>query len=819
NPFILNNVNDPPFIALLAPGAEVVPRGDIPVRWRAWDADGDPITIDVEYRRGTEPWRPLASGLANTGSYLWRAAGLAPANDYALRVVARDSKGALGSDAVRGISIVNNRPPEVTVLWPTEHTSVTTEAILLWRAVDPDGDALTIDLWYSDDAGQTWLPLAEGLPNTGYYVWQVAFLPLGSQYRVRLVARDRYFQSIDDSDATFAIGRNPPPRLALLEPGPGEAVHGLRLIRWSTLNPNASQLGIVPQIRPKGATAWEALSDVLPDDGFFLWDTTRYAEGDYELRLIARDAVGLRAASAPSEVRVMNHTNHPPHVELISPLGGEHWSGLRRISWRAWDPDGDPITATVQLSADDGYTWQTLARTDARHGLYVWDTRTAPPARQYLLAVAVDDGQATAKALTPGVFYLQSGRSHPPHLLVTSPDPAGQLTRNNLVTWLAEDLDGEDLSVDLLLSRDEGRTWEGIVRRMANVGEFILDRRWLSGSAQRLRLLVSDGIRRTYVDMPLRLSGDGERGGIEILSPLGGETWSGEQAIRWRIGASAMRTAPIVLELSGDGGQTWLTVHRGIGADTFLWDTTQVPNGTYLLRATIQNGKQTWTATGGPFDIRNAGRNLPSVSVLEPREGDIWSGTRVIRWYARDPDGDPLSVNLAYSIDDGQSWRPLGYAPIDTGNYVWDTSTAPNCSRVWVRVTVSDGRFIAQATSIGPFAIRNGHAPTVRLISPKGGEQWTGIGEIRWEAIYESTRTPQVILQYSLDRGRTWQPLAENLPPAGIYRWNSALVPEESRVLLRAMATDGLEGGVDMLLQPITVRGNASPVSLPFYLR
>ncbi len=848
-PFVLNNANDPPFITLLSPVSDGVHQGQIPIVWRAWDPDGDPVQVDIEMRRGSEEWEPLASGLDNEGQYVWQIGDLPPANDYALRVIARDPSGAVGSDAVRGIRVVDNRPPEVTVLWPTEPTVVTTQAIVLWRATDPDGDPLTIDLWYSDDAGQTWLPLAERLPNTGYYVWQVSFLPVGAQYRIRVIARDRFFQTVADSRSTFAIGRNPLPRLLLLEPRPTETVQGLQWIRWFAMSPDGAPLHVSPMIRRAGSATWDPLKDAIGgdpsrNDGVFLWDTRQYPNGEYQLRLVARVDDALRGITPPMTVHVANQDNGPPQVTLLSPQGGELWSGVREVSWQARAADQGPITATLRLSTDLGQTWQDLAVTDAQADVYLWDTRTVDPARHYLLAIQVDDGERSAQAVTSGPLFLRNGRATPPHVRVLSPNASGWLGDQdgvNTVRWVAEHLDGDPLAIDIAVTRDGGRTWATLARRLSNTGIYILEQPITPQPRTWFRVYASDGVQRSYADSAPIWRAEADDLDVEFLAPVAGDTWSGEQVVRWRAGGDValpglpmldvdgdppgpvspiQASRPVTLELSGDGGQNWsviapATEARGVAGGSVRWDTSQVPNGTYLLRLRWPGEQQPGVVVSAPVNIRNAGRNAPTVSIIEPREGTIWSGTRTIRWRTTDPDGDPLSVSLSYSYDRGRSWRPLGYMSVDTGSYVWDTSTAPNADEVWLRVMASDGRFFAWATASGPIAIRNGHVPAIRLLSPTGGEHWTGSRDIRWETTYESSRPLQVSLFLSLDLGQSWQLLADRLPPSGSYRWDTSTVPGGSQVLFRALVTDGLEGGMDTLWEPITLfrQSSASPVS------
>jgi len=53
-------------------------------------------------------------------------------------------------------------------------------------------------------------------------------------------------------------------------------------------------------------------------------------------------------------------TNQAPMIKLQAPTKGDYLSGKEDIRWRALDPDGDELTYTVLVSADNGKTWAQL---------------------------------------------------------------------------------------------------------------------------------------------------------------------------------------------------------------------------------------------------------------------------------------------------------------------------------------------------------------------------------------------------------------------------------------------------------------------------
>jgi hypothetical protein len=100
----------------------------------------------------------------------------------------------------------DNIPPDVTVIAPDGGETVTGNAAFTvqWIAGDASGIA-AINLYLSDDNGETFIPLALALPNTGEYQWFAANRPT-TEAILRVEAIDNAFNvGHDDSDGVFTI--------------------------------------------------------------------------------------------------------------------------------------------------------------------------------------------------------------------------------------------------------------------------------------------------------------------------------------------------------------------------------------------------------------------------------------------------------------------------------------------------------------------------------------------------------------------------------------------------------------------------------------
>ncbi len=91
--------------------------------------------------------------------------------------------------------------------------------------------------------------------------------------------------------------------------------------------------------------------------------------------------------------------------------------------------------------------------------------------------------------------------------------------------------------------------------------------------------------------------------------------------------------------------------------------------------------------------------SMPAACVGAPSGGEVWINgtTERIRWNATDTDNVALaSVDLHYSLDNGETWTPIALGIPDSGQYDWLVpSGASMKSRIMVTVHAADGEEIA----------------------------------------------------------------------------------------------------------------------------
>ena len=114
--------------------------------------------------------------------------------------------------------------------------------------------------------------------------------------------------------------------------------------------------------------------------------------------------------------------------------------------------------------------------------------------------------------------------------------------------------------------------------------------------------------------------------------------------------------------------------------------------------------------------------NKPMIQVLSPREGDAITSQVTVAWDAFDPDGTPLSEEVFFSNDGGNTYQYLTRL-VNAGEWRVARSLLPGGRQCKFRIRVCDGWFTTQAESRGFFEIPN-TTPTLTIVLPEDGAEF-----------------------------------------------------------------------------------------------
>jgi len=183
--------------------------------------------------------------------------------------------------------------PTVTVTSPNSGGSFSGSLSIAWTAQDGDSGTLYYNLYYSRDAGASWLPLVTNLSDATSYTVDMSLMAGCTSCLVKVEASDGFNLGSDVSDTTFSLADNPP-LVQIDRPIDGSLWLSPAMVNGYALDPEDGPLS--------GASlAWSSSLDGVLGSGSPL--LASLTEGQHILTLTASDSAGhTRSASITIQV-------------------------------------------------------------------------------------------------------------------------------------------------------------------------------------------------------------------------------------------------------------------------------------------------------------------------------------------------------------------------------------------------------------------------------------------------------------------------------------------------------------------------------------
>lgn len=354
-------ISTTPSIVLTAPGGGESFNLGYPVAIQ-WTAVGVTAPIRIELSRDGGATFPtlMAATAPNTGSFSWTATAPTGVQN---RIRISDSSNLTISDTGGDFTLAPTPTLALTAPVGGETFVQGVATAVTWTST---GTIAQINVEFSADGGVSFLSVA-AVPNTGSYTWTVTQSPT-TQGRIRISDAAAPTVVLSVSPADFTI---PPPTLTLTAPNGGQTfTQGeTRTVAWTTS-------GIVAQVNlelslDNGGT-WSALATNLSNTGSFAWFIAQAPS--------TQALVRVRDSAQPT---VVQDTSDNPFTILsgvglgslavLSPNGGEVLPAASPATL-TFASTGFVPNVTVELSTDNGATWQTLTASTPNTGSYGWTT-------------------------------------------------------------------------------------------------------------------------------------------------------------------------------------------------------------------------------------------------------------------------------------------------------------------------------------------------------------------------------------------------------------------------------------------------------------
>jgi hypothetical protein len=441
---------------------------------------------------------------------------------------------------------------------------------------------------------------------------------------------------------------------------------------------------------------------------------------------------------------------------VISPRGGELWDpdSSQEIRWGSF---GTVRKVKLEYSTDNGNSWSVITPATVNTGKHAWKV-PQEPSNQCLVRVS-EASDGTPSAFSHAAFRI-TGAPPDASLTVTAPNGGEQLAIGSKCTikWTSQGLTDP---VRIRCSWDGGENYSIIAKKTPDTGSYTWQVPNMPSTNCRIRISAvnTDGLPVGISDNTF-IIGDANPT-ITLTSPKGGESWDAGSThnITW---TSSSVGEFVKLELSTDGGSSWKDIDARTRNDgTWDWTIPNIPSSNCFIRVSDYSNSSVNSTNSSAFKLGE----VASITLTSPIGGSLWEAgsTHDITWTAS---GVGEFVKLEVSYDGGSSWEDIDTRTRNDGTRDWTVHDNPsgNC---YIRVSDYSNPSLND-TNNRAFTI--GEVASITLTSPDGGEKWRG-GSTQAIIWTTSGIVENVMIEYSLDNGSTWDTITALTQNDGTFLW------------------------------------------------
>ncbi|HLK89608.1 MAG TPA: FG-GAP-like repeat-containing protein [Polyangia bacterium] len=656
---VLRHVDDvPPRVAVTSPtGGTFYPNVPFTISWSASDnAALGSFDLSASLDGGaTFTPIPGCTALAATARSCTWSPSAPPTTGVDIRVTAKDAAGNQAS----ADTLINLVAPSLSVSAPAAGTSwfVGTPLAIAWSGNLPASATMHVEL--SRDGGGSFETLAAAAPNTGSFTWTVTG-PDTASALVRVTASSPFTASAVSGTVALVT-----PVLTVTGPAPGSVAYAgtPSTITWIDNLP-ASAATLI-ELSRDGGGSFETLAAGVPNTGSFAWTVTG---ADAAAALVRVTVSGPALASGVSGTFALV----TPALTVSGPADGvTAYAGTPlTIAWTSnLPPTG---TVMIELSADGGASFQTLAAAVPNSGSFAW-TVTGPDTAAAQLRISTSDPALSVGV--SGTFGIVT-----PVVTVTGPAAGASwpIGTAQTITWTTNLASAPSVLVEL--STDGGGSYTTLAAAAPNTGSFAWTAVGPATAAAVVRVSLNGGVPGSGVSAPFALSSDA----LAVTAPAAGASWTigTARSITWT--SNLPSSATVKIELSRNGGTSYTTLAASApNTGSFAWTVSGAATSSALVRVSA-NGFAA-SAVSGAFALVAA-----TITVTSPNTAVTWltGSVHPITW-THDL-GAGAQFKLEISRNGGSTWSlitaaaPSGGAT--SGSYNW-TVTSPKTNTARIRVT------------------------------------------------------------------------------------------------------------------------------------
>ena len=495
-------------------------------------------------------------------------------------------------------------------------------------SADPDSSGSgikSVAFEYTDAGGSTWTPIGTDSTGPGPYTtdWDTTPVPDG-HYDLRIQITDNA-DNVTTANLPDKVVDNTAPDVALVgAPTEGQLVSGTIAIAASASDATSPVASVKFFVRG----SLFGTDTIAPFS--FNWNTTTGADGGATIQIVVEDMAGN---TATSPVRNVSVDNVDPTPTLADP--GQYLNGTISLSASS---DADTSQVDFERRAAGGGSWVTIASDTTTPWGTSLDTTTLTDGLYDFRVIATD---ATGHSGTSPIRA---------NVRIDNTAPAGSLTgpangatvggTSVALSGSYSDAGSGVASVRYELRPTGGGSWATIATATGAPFSATWNATTVSSGSYDLQPVITDGAGNTSTGAMRTITVDVSAPTVVLTNP--GATISGSVTLNATVTGTG--ATQVVFAASPAGGASWSSLGTDASSPwSATFDTTQLPDGLYDLRATVSDNLGNTSA-----DVVTAIRidnTAPRVVSSTPGEGTTVPSASAIGLVTSEP-ATPIGVTL-----------------------------------------------------------------------------------------------------------------------------------------------------------------------------
>ncbi len=704
------------------------------IQWQSTNASGD-ATVSLFYDTDSNPSGGLTQIVINqsaTGNYTWDCSGV-PAGTYYIRAVVSEYTESASdySDGTVTISHAGGAPFIVVLTPPVGGSEADTSYTITWMSDGFDSLA-TVDLYYDTDtlSAAGLQEIALDLTDSGTYTWNCSSITEGYYYIYAYIQDDTLRSNASDySSGTLAVNHGGlDPEITITQPSAsGDEADNFFTIEWDSEAPSGAVVDLYYDTDTLSGSGLVEIITGVSDDGYYTWDCSAVAEGEYYIYGIITSSVSSRGLSGMRLLELSGNDRSRGQgsdyssgtltishdvtysIEITAPpYGGASADTTYTIQWTSDAPASESID--LFYSADTTGTELFVVQENLTNtGSYEWNCSGVEEGSYFIFGV-VGEGRGIGSDWSEGQVTVAHADEY--YLIFTSPPPSGAVADEEyLLEW---DTDAPDTITFISLYYSDtqgGGVLQEIVSSDINVGEYP----WNCSSVPEGEYWFWGRVSDKSDWIPPGIDGSGSAWSVGSVTvnhtiysmdvtapPASGATADSSYTIEWTAQGGSGSVVDLYYDADTQPGGLTVIASGLANSGSYNWNTVAMPEGSHYIYAIIYDptcgspdpeepltDASASDYSDGPLTISHS---YFFVDVIAPPPwGAQAEDEYTIQWAAEAPSGS--TVDLAYDTDTDPS---SGLVSIVTDldwddiQYIWDCSAAPE-GEYYIYALLDDG--------------------------------------------------------------------------------------------------------------------------------